>query len=60
MLTVYDGQHCVGFLLNRGRDGWEALDVEGRRSLGLFPKDHDAAAAVWRHARSQASKDTGP
>jgi hypothetical protein len=35
MLSVYDGRRCIGFVVKRGRSGFEALTV-GERSLGLF------------------------
>jgi hypothetical protein len=43
MLSVYDGRQCIGFLLNRGRLGWEGFDANER--LGVF-EDQVAAAAV--------------
>jgi hypothetical protein len=33
MVSIYDGQRCVGFVLARGRSGFEAFDA-GERSLG--------------------------
>jgi hypothetical protein len=45
MLTVYDGQRALGFLLPRGRGAFEALDVHDH-SLGLFPSQRAAAAAL--------------
>jgi hypothetical protein len=41
MLSVYDGRQCVGFVLERGRRGYEAFDA-GERSLGMF-ETRDAA-----------------
>jgi hypothetical protein len=46
-LSVYVGAQCIGFLLSRGRQGVEAFDAE-TRSLGLFPDQKRAAAAVSR------------
>jgi hypothetical protein len=35
MMSVHDGQACIGFLLQRGRHGVEAFDRDSR-SLGAF------------------------
>jgi len=32
---VYDGRACLGFVLSRGRAGFEAFDIE-ERSLGVY------------------------
>jgi hypothetical protein len=45
MLSVYSGRVCCGFLLNRGKTGFEAFDAD-QRSLGLFPTQREAAAAL--------------
>jgi hypothetical protein len=45
MSSVYYGQRCIGFVLNRGRDGFEAFNAE-QQSLGLFPTRNEAATAV--------------
>jgi hypothetical protein len=41
MLSVYDGRECVGFVLARGRRGFEAFTA-AETSLGLF-ETRDAA-----------------
>ena len=41
MLSVYDGRQLVGWVLARGRRGYEAFDA-GEKSLGVF-KTRDAA-----------------
>jgi hypothetical protein len=41
MLAVTDGQTCVGFVLGRGKLGFEAFDVD-HKSLGLFASQHEA------------------
>ena len=41
MLTVYDGQRCVGFVLNRGKAGYEAIN-DNDRSIGAFATQRDA------------------
>ena len=35
MLSVYDGRRCVGFVVARGRRGYEAFTA-GECSLGVF------------------------
>ena len=42
---VYDGRECLGFVLARGKLGFEALDRE-EHSLGIFPTQRAAAAAI--------------
>jgi hypothetical protein len=51
MLSVYDGQRCVGFFLPRGPDGCEAYDAGGT-SIGLFPTQEAAAAALYSREAS--------
>jgi hypothetical protein len=36
MLPVYAGTTCIGFIIDRGRLGYEAFDT-AERSLGVFP-----------------------
>jgi hypothetical protein len=45
MVSVYDGRSCMGFVLARGRTGFEAFDVN-ELSKGLFPTQQEAAAAL--------------
>jgi hypothetical protein len=42
---VYDGRDCLGFILVRGKIGFEAFDRD-ERSLGLFPTTRAAATAL--------------
>jgi hypothetical protein len=44
-LAVTDGRVCIGHILNRGKSGVEAFDVDDR-SLGLFANQHEAMAAL--------------
>jgi hypothetical protein len=44
---VYDGRECLGFVLARGKLGFEALDRE-EHSPGLFSTQREAAAAIMR------------
>jgi hypothetical protein len=41
LLSVYDGQVCIGWVLARGVRGFEAFSA-GERSLGVF-ESRDAA-----------------
>jgi hypothetical protein len=52
MTTVASGGVVAGFVLRRGRDGFEAFDRNGR-SRGKFP-DLQAAAAAVRARKEQA------
>jgi hypothetical protein len=45
MVSVYDGQRCLGFILRRGKLGFELFD-HNERSLGLFPSQREAARAL--------------
>jgi len=45
MLTVFDGRELRGFILARGRAGFEAFDAH-EQSLGTFPSQRDAANAI--------------
>jgi hypothetical protein len=44
---VYDGRECLGFILARGKLGFEAVDRD-ERSLGFFQTRREAATAVMR------------
>src|SRR5262249_27078379 len=44
---VYDGRECLGFVLARGKVGFEALDRE-EHSLGIFSTQRKAATAIMR------------
>jgi hypothetical protein len=54
LLTVYDGQRAIGFILRRGPGGVEAFAADDT-SLGLFDNDDTAAAAIWKRAHSQGA-----
>jgi hypothetical protein len=45
MVSVYDGRACIGFVLERGRAGFEGFTAD-ERSVGLFPTQRAAAVAV--------------
>jgi hypothetical protein len=46
-VSFYDGRACLGFILARGRAGFEAFDSE-ERSLGVYGTQREAAAAIMR------------
>jgi hypothetical protein len=50
LLSVYDGRQCIGFVLSRGRQGFEAVRADDQ-SLGIFP---DKRAAVERLMKESA------
>ena len=45
MATVYAGQTCIGFILSRGKTGFEAF-TRDERSLGMFKTQREAADAL--------------
>jgi hypothetical protein len=45
LVSVYDGRNLVGFILARGKLGFELFD-HNEQSLGLFPSQREAAAAL--------------
>jgi hypothetical protein len=50
---VHDGRECLGFILTRGKLGFEAIDRE-ERSLGVFPSQGEAASAIMRKSHEHA------
>jgi hypothetical protein len=50
MSTVYEGRTCRGFILARGRSGFEAFTAD-EKSIGLFPTQRAAAGAITEQAR---------
>jgi hypothetical protein len=51
LVSVLSGDRCIGFLISRGRDGFEAFNAD-ERSLGIFPTQHAAAAAIAKVMRA--------
>jgi hypothetical protein len=49
---VYDGRTCLGFILARGKLGFEALDRD-ERSVGIYPTQRE------RHSRARCCRRTG-
>jgi hypothetical protein len=54
VLSVYDGRQCVGFVLARGRRGYEAFTA-GERSLGVF-ETKDAAIGECIETKTGTNK----
>jgi hypothetical protein len=50
MATVYAGQSCLGFILARGKTGYEAFTAD-EKSIGMFPTQRAAADAITEKAR---------
>jgi hypothetical protein len=44
---VFSGKVCLGFILASGEAGFEAFSAD-EKSLGLFPTQREAAAAIMR------------
>jgi hypothetical protein len=53
---IYDGTRCLGFILKRGKLGFEAIDRE-EASLGIFKTQTAAANAIFSHEKSPAAKN---
>jgi hypothetical protein len=47
LVSIFAGQVCIGFVLNRGTAGFEAFSAD-EKSRGLFPTQREAAAAIMR------------
>jgi hypothetical protein len=45
MLSVYGGRECKGFILSRGKVGFEAFNSD-QQTLGIFPNEKEAADAI--------------
>jgi hypothetical protein len=46
MWTIVTDAGAIGFLINRGKLGWEAVDRDGN-SLGIFETQQQADDAVY-------------
>ena len=51
---VYDGRDCLGFILARGKLGFEAI-ARDERSLGFFQTQRQAATAIMREQPQAAA-----
>jgi hypothetical protein len=49
LFSVYDGQRCIGFIIARGKLGFEAFDHD-ERALVVFPSKKLASVAVSSEA----------
>jgi hypothetical protein len=56
MVTVYSGRDCLGFIIERGREGFEAHMTSKSVRSDFFKTQQDAAVAVMR---SQSGFDDG-
>ena len=53
IVSVYDGRKRVGFILARGRLGFEAFD-RNERSVGMYPTKQAAARHLMRRDHEPA------
>jgi hypothetical protein len=47
LLSVYSGRLCLGFVLARGKAGFEAFTAN-QQSIGVFADQHAAVAAIMQ------------
>jgi hypothetical protein len=45
MVPVFNGPVCIGFVLARGRTGFESFDGDGN-TVGMFAGQREAVAAI--------------
>jgi hypothetical protein len=50
MLSIVTDEGCIGFILRRGKAGYEAFREEGS-SLGIFQTQQQAADAIYAGQR---------
>jgi hypothetical protein len=55
MLSAYNGQHCVGHLIRRGKFGVEAFFLDDR-SIGVFASQYEAIQALIAAIRREAEE----
>jgi hypothetical protein len=58
MATVYAGQNCLGFILARGKTGFEAF-TRDEQSLGMFGTQREAADAISDNGKRHLLQSTG-
>jgi len=51
MLSVYSGRTVLGFIINRGRAGFDAYTAD-EKSIGTYPTQKAAADAISLEPRS--------
>jgi hypothetical protein len=49
LLSIYAGRTCLGFIIKRGREGFEAFSASERK-LGIYKTASAAADVVSTHA----------
>jgi hypothetical protein len=49
MMIVFDGTRCLGFIIRRGREGFQALNADGN-SIGKYHSATKAADEIRREA----------
>jgi hypothetical protein len=49
LATVFAEGRCAGFVLYRGRQGFEAFDIN-QRSVGIYASQHRAISALRQQA----------
>jgi hypothetical protein len=47
LVNVFTNERCIGYLIKRGKTGFEAFDA-GDKPLGVFAEEQDAVAAVMK------------
>jgi hypothetical protein len=52
LVSVYDGRECIGFVLGRGRTGFEAFS-RSEISLGMFKTQAAAANTVFNATKGE-------
>jgi len=55
MMSVISTQGCCGFVLTRGRRGFQAYDVH-ERAIGIFDSEIDAIDAVLKQSEADLQK----
>ena len=59
MVSVYDGRICRGFVIARGKLGFEALDSD-ERSTGVYPTRREAVNAIPNNEEKKCSRSLLP
>jgi hypothetical protein len=56
MVSVYSGQHCIGFIMERAKLGFQAL-TSGEEHLGYFTSRREAAKAIGDAYAAEVAAD---
>jgi hypothetical protein len=54
LLSVFDGRRCAGFIINRGRAGFDAFTAD-EKLIGTYPTQKAAADAISLQETSTCS-----